>query len=155
MLIMKCPFCNSLKDKVIDSRSTKDDAEIRRRRECEDCGGRYTTYERIEEVMPIVKKKNGEREPFDRNKIKKGLLISCQKRPVSAEVIEQIIDTIEKTVQGFEKKEIESSVIGDLVMQQLKKIDKVAFIRFASVYKEFREPTDFITEAKEARKNDR
>ena len=116
---MKCPFCNSLKDKVIDSRSTKDDAEIRRRRECEDCGGRYTTYERIEEVMPIVKKKNGEREPFDRNKIKKGLLISCQKRPVSAEVIEQIIDTIEKTVQGFEKKEIESSVIGDLVMQQL------------------------------------
>jgi transcriptional repressor NrdR len=151
---MKCPFCNSLKDKVIDSRSTKDDSEIRRRRECEDCGGRYTTYERIEEVMPIVKKKNGEREPFDRNKIKKGLLISCQKRPVSAEVIEQIIDTIEKTVQGYEKKEIDSSVIGDLVMQQLKKIDKVAFIRFASVYKEFREPTDFITEAKEARKND-
>lgn len=152
---MKCPFCNSLKDKVIDSRSTKDDSEIRRRRECEDCGGRYTTYERIEEVMPIVKKKNGEREPFDRNKIKKGLLISCQKRPVSAEVIDQIIDSVEKTVQGFEKKEIESSVIGDLVMQQLKKIDKVAFIRFASVYKEFREPTDFIAEAKEARKNDR
>ncbi|HQJ60237.1 MAG TPA: transcriptional regulator NrdR, partial [bacterium] len=129
-----------------------DDSEIRRRRECEDCGGRYTTYERIEEVMPIVKKKNGEREPFDRNKIKKGLLISCQKRPVSADVIEQIIDTIEKTIQGFEKKEIESSVIGDLVMQQLKKIDKVAFIRFASVYKEFREPTDFITEAKEVHK---
>ncbi|HNZ54637.1 MAG TPA: transcriptional regulator NrdR [bacterium] len=149
---MKCPFCGSFKDKVIDSRSTKDDSEIRRRRECEDCGGRYTTYERIEEVMPIVKKKNGEREPFDRNKIKKGLLISCQKRPVSAEVIDQIIDTVEKTVQGFEKKEIESSVIGDLVMQQLKKIDKVAFIRFASVYKEFREPTDFITEAKEVHK---
>ncbi|HQI03993.1 MAG TPA: transcriptional regulator NrdR [bacterium] len=149
---MKCPFCGSFKDKVIDSRSTKDDSEIRRRRECEDCGGRYTTYERIEEVMPIVKKKNGEREPFDRNKIKKGLLISCQKRPVSADVIEQIIDTIEKTIQGFEKKEIESSVIGDLVMQQLKKIDKVAFIRFASVYKEFREPTDFITEAKEVHK---
>lgn len=149
---MKCPFCGSFKDKVIDSRSTKDDSEIRRRRECEDCGGRYTTYERIEEVMPIVKKKNGEREPFDRNKIKKGLLISCQKRPVSADVIEQIIDTVEKTVQSYEKKEIESSVIGDLVMQQLKKIDKVAFIRFASVYKEFREPTDFITEAKEVHK---
>lgn len=149
---MKCPFCGSFKDKVIDSRSTKDDSEIRRRRECEDCGGRYTTYERIEEVMPIVKKKNGEREPFDRNKIKKGLLISCQKRPVSAEVIDQIIDTVEKTVQSYEKKEIESSVIGDLVMQQLKKIDKVAFIRFASVYKEFREPTDFITEAKEVHK---
>ncbi|HPM47547.1 MAG TPA: transcriptional regulator NrdR [bacterium] len=149
---MKCPFCGSFKDKVIDSRSTKDDSEIRRRRECEDCGGRYTTYERIEEVMPIVKKKNGEREPFDRNKIKKGLLISCQKRPVSAEVIDQIIDTVEKTVQSYEKKEIESSAIGDLVMQQLKKIDKVAFIRFASVYKEFREPTDFITEAKEVHK---
>lgn len=149
---MKCPFCGSLKDKVIDSRSTKDDSEIRRRRECEDCQGRYTTYERIEEVMPVVKKKNGEREPFDRNKIKKGLSISCQKRPVSPEIIDQIIDAVEKTIQGYEKKEIESSVIGDLVMQHLKKIDKIAFIRFASVYKEFREPSDFITEAKEVHK---
>jgi transcriptional repressor NrdR len=146
---MKCPFCGSKKDKVTDSRSTKDDAEIRRRRECEDCGGRFTTYERIEEVMPIVKKKNGEREPFDRNKIKKGLLISCQKRPVSAEVIDQIIEHVEKAVQSFEKKEIDSSIIGNLVMQQLKTIDKVAYIRFASVYKEFRDAIDFIEEAKE------
>ncbi|HNW83694.1 MAG TPA: transcriptional regulator NrdR [bacterium] len=146
---MKCPFCGSKKDKVTDSRSTKDEAEIRRRRECEDCGGRFTTYERIEEVMPIVKKKNGEREPFDRNKIKKGLLISCQKRPVSAEVIDQIIEKVEKAVQSFEKKEIDSSIIGNLVMQQLKTIDKVAYIRFASVYKEFRDAVDFIEEAKE------
>lgn len=151
---MKCPFCGSLKDKVTDSRSTKDDAEIRRRRECEDCGGRFTTYERIEEVMPIVKKKNGEREPFDRNKIKKGILISCQKRPVSAEVIDQIIEKVEKAVQSFEKKEIDSSVIGNLVMQELKTIDKVAYIRFASVYKEFRDATDFIAEAKEVHTKD-
>lgn len=151
---MKCPFCGSKKDKVTDSRSTKDEAEIRRRRECEDCGGRFTTYERIEEVMPIVKKKNGEREPFDRNKIKKGLLISCQKRPVSAEVIDQIIEHIEKAVQSFEKKEIDSSIIGNLVMQQLKTIDKVAYIRFASVYKEFRDAIDFIEEAKEVHTKD-
>jgi transcriptional repressor NrdR len=151
---MKCPFCGSLKDKVTDSRSTKEDTEIRRRRECEDCGGRYTTYERIEEVMPIVKKKNGEREPFDRNKIKKGLLISCQKRPVSAEVIDQIIEKVEKAVQSYEKKEIDSSVIGNLVMQQLKTVDKVAYIRFASVYKEFRDAIDFIAEAKEVHTKD-
>lgn len=151
---MKCPFCGSLRDKVTDSRSTKDDSEIRRRRECEDCGGRYTTYERIEEVMPIVKKKNGEREPFDRNKIKKGLLISCQKRPVSAEVIDQIIEKVEKAVQSYEKKEIDSSVIGNLVMQQLRTIDKVAYIRFASVYKEFRDAIDFIAEAKEVHTKD-
>ncbi|HRZ79598.1 MAG TPA: transcriptional regulator NrdR [bacterium] len=151
---MKCPFCGSLRDKVTDSRSTKEDTEIRRRRECEDCGGRYTTYERIEEVMPIVKKKNGEREPFDRNKIKKGILISCQKRPVSAEVIDQIIEKVEKAVQSYEKKEIDSSVIGNLVMQQLKTVDKVAFIRFASVYKEFRDALDFIEEAKEVHTKD-
>lgn len=151
---MKCPFCGSLRDKVTDSRSTKEDTEIRRRRECEDCGGRYTTYERIEEVMPIVKKKNGEREPFDRNKIKKGILISCQKRPVSAEVIDQIIEKVEKAIQSYEKKEIDSSVIGNLVMQQLKTVDKVAFIRFASVYKEFRDALDFIEEAKEVHTKD-
>ncbi len=146
---MKCPFCGSFKDRVVDSRSTKDDSEIRRRRECEECCSRFTTYERIEEVMPIVKKKNGEREPFDRNKIKKGLLISCQKRSISAETIEKIIETIEKTIQALEKKEIESRVIGSLVMEQLREIDKVAFIRFASVYKEFRDAVDFIEEAAE------
>ena len=104
--------------------------------------------------MPIVKKKNGEREPFDRNKIKKGILISCQKRPVSAEVIDQIIEKVEKAVQSYEKKEIDSSVIGNLVMQQLKTVDKVAFIRFASVYKEFRDALDFIEEAKEVHTKD-
>ena len=148
---MRCPYCGSIKDKVIDSRSTKDDCEIRRRRECEDCGGRFTTYERIEEIMPVVKKKNGEREPYDRNKIKKGLMISCQKRPVSAETIDQMIDKIEKELQSYEKKEIETSVIGDIVMNVLKEVDKVAFIRFASVYKEFVDPEDFIAKVNEVR----
>ena len=148
---MKCPYCGSIRDKVIDSRSTKDDCEIRRRRECEDCGGGFTTYERIEEIMPVVKKKNGEREPYDRNKIKKGLMISCQKRPVSAETIDQMIDKIEKELQSYEKKEIETSVIGDIVMNVLKEVDKVAFIRFASVYKEFVDPEDFIAKVNEVR----
>ncbi|MBP5436103.1 transcriptional repressor NrdR [bacterium] len=146
---MKCPFCGSLNDKVIDSRSTKDDCEIRRRRECLDCGGRFTTYEQIEEIMPIIKKKNGEREPFDRNKIKKGLMISCQKRPVSIEAIDGIVEKIEKEIQSIDKKEIETSTIGDLVMKYLKEVDKVAFIRFASVYMDFGEPTDFIRKANE------
>lgn len=146
---MRCPYCHSLNDKVVDSRSTKDDSEIRRRRECEDCGKRFTTYERIEEMMLIVKKKNGEREPFDKNKIKKGLMTSCQKRSVSADKIDQIIDIIEKVVQATDKKEIDSSFIGNLVMQELKKIDMVAYIRFASVYKEFRDASDFIVEVNE------
>jgi len=152
---MRCPFCGSIRDKVIDSRSTKDDCEIRRRRECEDCGGRFTTYERIEEIMPVVKKKNGEREPYDRNKIRKGLLISCQKRPVSAETIDQMIDKIEKELQSYEKKEVETSFIGDIVMNVLKEVDKVAFIRFASVYKEFVDPEDFIAKVKEVREENK
>ena len=152
---MKCPFCGSIRDKVIDSRSTKDDCEIRRRRECEECGGRFTTYERIEEIMPVVKKKNGEREPCDRNKIKKGLMISCQKRPVSAETIDQMIDKIEKELQSYEKKEVETSVIGDIVMNVLKEVDKVAFIRFASVYKEFVDPEDFIAKVNEVREENK
>ncbi len=152
---MRCPFCGSIRDKVIDSRSTKDDCEIRRRRECEECGGRFTTYERIEEIMPVVKKKNGEREPYDRNKIKKGLMISCQKRPVSAETIDLMIDKIEKELQSYEKKEIETSVIGDIVMNVLKEVDKVAFIRFASVYKEFVDPEDFIAKVNEVREENK
>ena len=143
---MRCPYCHSLRDKVVDSRSTKEDSEIRRRRECEDCGKRFTTYERIEEMMPIVIKKNGEREPFDKTKIRKSLMISCQKRNVSAAKIDQIIDMVEKAVQAADKKEIESSFIGNLVMQELKKVDMVAYIRFASVYKEFRDVSDFINE---------
>ena len=152
---MRCPFCGSIRDKVIDSRSTKDDCEIRRRRECEECGGRFTTYERIEEIMPVVKKKNGEREPYDRNKIRKGLLISCQKRPVSAETIDQMIDKIEKELQSYEKKEVETSFIGDLVMEALREVDKVAFIRFASVYKEFVDPEDFIAKVNEVREENK
>ena len=101
--------------------------------------------------MPVVKKKNGEREPYDRNKIRKGIMISCQKRPVSAETIDMMLDKIEKELQAYEKKEVETSYIGDLVMEALKEVDKVAFIRFASVYKEFGEPKDFIAKANEVR----
>ena len=146
---MRCPYCHSLKDKVVDSRSTKEDSEIRRRRECEDCGKRYTTYERIEEMMPIVIKKTGEREPFDASKIQKGLMISCQKRNISAKKIDQIINIIEKAVQTADTREVESSFIGNLVMEELKKIDMVAYIRFASVYKEFRDAADFVEEVNE------
>jgi len=146
---MRCPYCHSLKDKVVDSRSTKEDSEIRRRRECEDCGKRFTTYERIEEMMPIVIKKNGEREPFDPSKIQKGLMISCQKRNISAKKIDQIINIIEKAVQAADTREVESSFIGNLVMLELKKIDMVAYIRFASVYKEFRDAADFVEEVNE------
>jgi len=105
--------------------------------------------------MPVVKKKNGEREPYDRNKIRKGLLISCQKRPVSAETIDQMIDKIEKELQSYEKKEVETSFIGDIVMNVLKEVDKVAFIRFASVYKEFVDPEDFIAKVKEVREENK
>ena len=105
--------------------------------------------------MPVVKKKNGEREPYDRNKIKKGIMISCQKRPVSAETIDMMLDKIEKELQSYEKKEVETSFIGDLVMNELKEVDKVAFIRFASVYKEFVDPEDFIAKVNEVREENK
>ena len=150
---MRCPYCGSLKDKVVDSRSTKEDSEIRRRRECEECEKRFTTYERIEEMMPIVKKKNGEREPFDKTKIRKGILISCQKRNISVKKIDQTIDVVEKAVQAVDEKEVPSSFIGNIVMEKLKKIDMVAYIRFASVYKEFRDASDFVEEINENTQN--
>lgn len=146
---MKCPFCGTDEDKVIDSRAIKENVEIRRRRECLKCSGRFTTYERIEEMMPFVIKKSGEREPFDRNKIKKGILTSCEKRTVSVEQIEEIIRNIEKTVQDLDKKEVASSRIGEEVMRNLKQLDKVAYIRFASVYKEFKDVDEFIDQVKE------
>ncbi len=146
---MKCPFCGSDEDKVIDSRAIKDFAEIRRRRECITCGRRFTTYERIEESMPLVVKKSGEREPFDRTKITRSLEISCRKRSVPLDKIEEMVREIEREVQELDKKEIQTGIIGELVMRHLKRTDKVAYIRFASVYKEFKDIDDFIDQVQE------
>ncbi len=146
---MRCPFCSAVEDKVIDSRSAKDLTFIRRRRECLHCGRRFTTYERIEEVMPAVVKKNGDREIFDRNKIRRGLDISCQKRPVSPDQIEEIIHKVELAVQDMDKREVSSRAIGEEVMKQLQFMDKIAYIRFASVYKEFKDIDDFIEQVEE------
>ncbi|MFO7735678.1 MAG: transcriptional regulator NrdR [bacterium] len=148
---MKCPFCSAPEDKVIDSRSIKDKSAIRRRRECLTCGRRFTTYERIEETMPLVMKKNGERETFNRNKILEGILAGCYKRPVSQEQIELLVVSVEKSLQDMEVREISSSIIGREVMKHLKKIDKVAYIRFASVYKDFKDPEDFVDQVEEFR----
>jgi transcriptional repressor NrdR len=141
---MKCPFCGSDEDKVIDSRAIKDFGEIRRRRECLTCSRRFTTYERIEEVMPQVVKKNDVREPFDRMKITRSLQIACRKRSVSQEQIDQVVKEIERTVQELERREISSQIIGEMVMKHLRRMDKVAYVRFASVYREFKDVDDFI-----------
>lgn len=152
---MKCPFCGSDEDKVIDSRAIKDLAEIRRRRECITCGRRFTTYERIEEVMPQVIKKNDVREPFDRSKIRRSIEIACRKRSISQEQIEQMVKEIERTVQELDRREISSQVIGEQVMKHLRKVDKVAYVRFASVYREFKDVDDFIDQVQELGKDTR
>ncbi len=151
---MKCPFCSSIEDKVIDSRSSKEETVIRRRRECLSCQSRFTTYERIEEVMPLIVKKNGERELFERDKIKRSILKSCEKRAVPMEKIEEAVKNIEQSIQSLDKKEVSSKIIGEEVMRQLKSIDKVAYIRFASVYKEFKDPDDFIEQVEQLDKED-
>jgi len=143
---MKCPFCGNDEDKVIDSRAIKDFTEIRRRRECVICGRRFTTYERIEEMMPQVVKKNDVREPFDRNKIVRSLEIACRKRPVSQDQIESIVKAIERSIQELDRREISSQTIGELVMEHLRGLDKVAYVRFASVYREFKDVDDFIVQ---------
>jgi transcriptional repressor NrdR len=143
---MKCPYCTHIHNKVIDSRLTKDHYVIRRRRECLGCGKRFTTYERIEEILPLVIKKDGRREPFDRAKIVSGMKKACEKRPVSITTIERAVDKIEQGFQEKGDKEIESSKIGEKVMEALHEIDEVAYVRFASVYRQFRDITDFMKE---------
>jgi transcriptional repressor NrdR len=143
---MKCPFCHDLENRVIDSRLTKDDGVIRRRRECTHCQRRFTTYERVEEVLPLVVKKDDRREVFDRLKIIAGLKKACEKRPVSAAAIEQAADRVERFVQDRAEKEVASSVIGEAVMRELHKLDQVAYVRFASVYREFKDVSDFVEE---------
>ncbi|MBI4613433.1 MAG: transcriptional repressor NrdR [Planctomycetes bacterium] len=145
---MRCPFCKHPKGKVIDSRSSGEGAVIRRRRECLKCRRRYTTYERIEETPLRVVKKDGTRVPFDRQKILSGLLKACEKRPISVPALEDITDRIERDIHEKFDREVTSKQIGELVMEQLKKLDKVAYVRFASVYREFQAPEDFLEEVK-------
>jgi len=146
---MKCPFCAHSENKVIDSRISKDGDAIRRRRECLGCGKRFTTYEFVEEVLPMVVKKDGRREPFDRSKIRAGIKKACEKRPISTDVIETVVDKVERSCQEFQDKEIPSSAIGEEIMRELQNLDGVAYVRFASVYREFRDVTDFVEELKD------
>lgn len=146
---MKCPFCGNLGDKVVDSRESKEGEVIRRRRECLECGRRFTSYERIDEIPYMVVKKDGTRERFDRQKLVAGLLKACEKRPVSIAAVEAVADRVETTLQDRQEKEIATADIGTFVMEELKKLDKVAYVRFASVYRQFRDIHEFADELKQ------
>jgi len=150
---MKCPFCSSESTRVLDSRPTDDNTSIRRRRECEDCGGRFTTYERYERLPFFVIKKDGRRERFSREKVMNGLLRACEKRPISLERLSSIVDSIEDEVTRSGRHEVLSQEIGEMIMAKLKLLDRVAYVRFASVYKEFRDIDHFVDIIKEL-KND-
>ena len=145
---MRCPFCGHLEDKVVDSREAKDGDSIRRRRECLGCNRRFTSYERIDEIPYMVVKKDGKREPFDRHKILSGLLRACEKRPISAPQLESIVDSVEKHVQDSPDRECPTSELGKIIMKRLKELDKVAYVRFASVYLEFEDVSEFMNELK-------
>jgi transcriptional repressor NrdR len=145
---MRCPFCAAIEDKVVDTRPSDGEQVIRRRRECLSCARRFTTYERVDEILPLVVKKDGRREPFDRAKILSGLKKACSKRPVPVEVLERAVDQIERTLEEASEKEIPSSRIGDAVMAALRDIDDVAYVRFASVYRSFRDVNELMTELK-------
>ena len=146
---MKCPYCSDTSNKVIDSRLSRDGLATRRRRECVGCQRRYTTYERVEEVLPVVVKKDGVREEFDRNKIFGGMRKACHKRPVSVERLEEAVTEVVKYFQEKGEKEVGSPEIGEKVMEQLQKIDQVAYVRFASVYREFKDIGEFMKEVKD------
>ncbi|MFN7686004.1 MAG: transcriptional regulator NrdR [Oligoflexia bacterium] len=143
---MKCPYCSALETKVIDSRINQTNDITRRRRECPICEGRFTTYERVEEVMPAVIKKDARREPFSREKIMNGLKKACQKRPVTTLQLEEVVARIERRIASFGAKEIPSKNIGLMVMQELSRLDKVAYVRFAAVYREFQDVEQFVAE---------
>ncbi|EYF03173.1 transcriptional regulator NrdR [Chondromyces apiculatus] len=143
---MKCPFCGHLEDRVIDSRAGGAGEVIRRRRECAACERRFTTYERVEDILPTVVKKDGRREPFDRQKLGRGLRIACNKRPVSTEQLEAMADAIEREAQESERREITSAELGERVMRHLRGLDEVAYVRFASVYRSFRDIDQFMAE---------
>ena len=143
---MKCPFCGEENTRVIDSRPSDDNNSIRRRRQCDSCRKRFTTYEKVETIPLIVVKKDNNREPYDRQKIEAGILRSCHKRPISVDQIRQTTDEIENEIFRMEEKEIPSSVIGEIVMEKLRKLDPVAYVRFASVYREFKDTQTFMEE---------
>ena len=145
---MKCPYCSFEESKVVDSRSADDGERIRRRRECLKCGKRFTTYEKIETIPLIIIKKDNNREQYSRQKIENGIIRACYKRPVPAEKIQQAVNNIETKVFSLEEKEIPSSVVGELVMDELKDLDEVAYVRFASVYREFKDVNTFMDELK-------
>lgn len=146
---MKCPYCNEDEDKVVDSRSSNEDRVIRRRRECLNCGRRFTTYERVEDVSMMVIKKDGRREPFSRENLLSGLLKACEKRPISMEDLERLVDKIERNVHKYFDKEVESTQIGEMVMKELQKMDEVAYVRFASVYRHFKDINQFMKELRQ------
>jgi transcriptional repressor NrdR len=145
---MRCPFCSAVEDKVVDTRPSDNEQVIRRRRECIGCGRRFTTYERVDEILPMVIKKDGRREPFDRAKVLGGLKKACSKRPVGIEVLEGAADRIERELEEAGEKEIPSTRIGDAVMASLRDIDDVAYVRFASVYRSFRDVNELMAELK-------
>ncbi len=146
---MKCPYCTKIKNKVVDSRLSKDGRMIRRRRECLECGRRFTTYEKLEDVLPMIVKKDGRREPFNREKILSGIRRACQKLPVSMTDIEEFVDSLELYFQELGKKEVGSSEIGERVINKLKEWDEVAYVRFASVYRQFKDINEFMAELEE------
>ncbi len=145
---MKCPFCGNVKDKVVDSREGKNGAVIRRRRECLECHRRFTSYEKIEEIPYMVIKKDGSRESFDRNKVLSGMMKAIEKRPISIKTLEEIADEVEAMVQDSSDREIETNHIGNFIMEKLKELDKVAYVRFASVYRQFEDIDEFMAELK-------
>lgn len=140
---MKCPYCNSNSDRVVDSRSVREGRGVRRRRECLDCGRRFTTYEFVEESQLLIIKRDGRREPFDRTKIIRGIQIACRKRPVSADEIESIANSIEAELLEGGSMEIGAEIVGEMVMERLKEVDQVAYVRFASVYRQFKDVDEF------------
>ena len=150
---MKCPFCGHLEDKVVDSRESREGEAIRRRRECLECGRRFTSYERIDEVPYMVIKKDGRRERFDRQKVLAGLLKACEKRPVSTSQLEEIVTEVECFVQESNDRERSTQEVGEVLMERLRKMDKVAYVRFASVYLDFKDIKEFMAELRELLKN--
>lgn len=143
---MRCPFCTAQEDKVLESRASKDGGEIRRRRECESCHRRFTTYERVEESMPVVIKNDGRREPFDRNKIERGLSFAVAKRPISLDQVKKLAEEIEREIGELSATEISSREIGERVLPKLRALDKVAYVRFASIYRDFSDVEQFAEE---------
>jgi transcriptional repressor NrdR len=145
---MKCPFCQHAESSVVDSRESQEGETIRRRRECAECQKRFTTYERIDELLPLIIKKDGRREAFDRKKVLSGVLKACEKRPVSRATIEDVVDRIERSIQEMGEKEIPSKEVGERIMKELHSLDQVAYVRFASVYRQFKDLNEFMDELK-------